>query len=102
MAIFCDNKETIHIAYFHTIGNWSKHINIVYYLGYQSIKSGQTTLFQVMSAKYLAHISTKQLYQINLWKFRDAINDAKWGGMLDGIVYFTILWYHYGYSFYNT
>jgi hypothetical protein len=72
-----NNKAAIDIASNHKIGKRSKHIDIVYDLVYENVESRLLSLLQVESGTNLADICTKGLPQVNLWKLRTAIMDAK-------------------------
>jgi hypothetical protein len=76
-AMFCNNKAAIDIAYNHKIGDRSKHIDVIYHLVHENVKSGRISLLQVESAENLADICTKGLLQVTLWKLWTAIMDAK-------------------------
>jgi hypothetical protein len=76
-AMFCDNKAAIDIAYNHTIGDQSKHINIAYHLVCENVESGRISLVKVELAENLDDICTKELPHVTLRKLRTAIMDAK-------------------------
>jgi hypothetical protein len=77
VAICCDNKATIDIAYNNKTGDRSKHIDIAYHLVCENVQSRQISLLSGESTENLADICTKRLPQVTLGKLLTTIMDAK-------------------------